>query len=376
MSKNTTTSGVPFAVRNAGEVRALSGTKFRKELLAAGTYQHPTRPWKTPLDVSESYIDSLVEQTNLGLTEGVKVPLPLGHDDSDDPEKNRGYMVRAFKDRNSRGELALFGEIEVTNPDTAERIGKDLQDISVYIDKFGSGQWTPEGDRIVHVALTNYPVYAGQDNFQRLSATGERETVPVLRREEAADQKENTMKLSADLREALEARGVTLDGDEPTVEDGLKALLSVEVPEPVEPPQPTADDVPRLLSVDPKAERYFGAWQKAEGEKIDGEVEAACKSGRLTAEGAEAVKALLSVGHGYSLSAKGEAQAVDVPSLVRTILSAIPENSVVPLENPDSNEDLKASAEGAPAVETKEFGVKDAQETASRMLARLNGDKE
>ena len=176
------------------------------------------------------------------------------------------------------------------------------------------------------------------------------------------------MKLSAEQREALAGRGVTLDGDEPTVEDGLTALLSVEVTEPVE---PTANDVPHLLSVDADAERYFSAWHKAEADKVEAEIKVACEDGRLSADMAEAVKTLLGVSQGYSLSAEGKAEAVDVPALVRTILSAIPAKAVVPV-----GEEVTAAAAGNdpgahPPVEVKEFGPADVAETVKRMAARV-----
>lgn len=64
------------------------------------------------------------------------------------------------------------------------------------------------------------------------------------------------------------------------------------------------------------------------------------------------VTALLSVRHGYALSAKGEATAVDVRATFEKILAAIPEDAVTPLK-----ERLKkmSIADGQPPMEPTDF---------------------
>jgi hypothetical protein len=360
----------PFVIRSDGAFKTTKRLgRYKKELLREGEYQHPTNPWPRPLRVDAAYLELVARNTKAGLDAGVKVPLPITHIDAENPEANRGFWDDVEVEEREDGSKTLYGYVDVTDPDTDKRIGRELQDVSVYLDDWGSGTWKPEGDRLVHVALTQYPVASGHDNFVALSVGNsvDSKEVPVLRREAAADERKNTMKLSAQLREAAKALGVTLAGDE-LDEEGLKAIFLAA--EPAEtPPAPTADDVPRLLSVDVEKERYFARAYAAEEKNAEGVVKAATDAGKLTADMAEAAKALLAVRHGYSLSADGKVEAVDVHDLVTKLLSAIPDKAVVPVEDKVNDKDLKNSAAAAPPVKPKEFGAKDAEEEAKQILA-------
>lgn len=345
-----------------------SGKRFVKELLREGTYQHPVRPWPEPLKVDEAKIDELVANTMSGLGAGVRVPLPITHDDGADPETNRGFWQRVFKAKNSAGSFSLYGEAEVSNEETAAQVGKELRDVSVYINDFGSGNWTPKGDRIVHACFTNYPVFTGQENFVALSAGGGVESTRCnasLRL--SAEPERTSMKITQNLRDAAKTFGVTLAGEDLT-ETALETLLSAAVaakaPPSIEAPALSEKDVPRILSVDTKGERYFSAYRAQAEKSVALEVEGAEKAGRLTKPMADAVRSLLSVTHGYGLSAEGAASAVDVPALVRTVLSGIPDRAVVPV-TPDPSK----SAAGAPPLDPTKFSVEVLADTAKRILS-------
>ena len=343
---------------------------YRKELLGEGVFQHPTRPWAEPLVVDEAYLNELAANTNAALDAGIKTPVPNKHTDGEDPEANRGFLAGPVEvARREDGNLALYGTVEITNPSTADQIGRDLQDVSVYIDSFGSGDHTPDGDRIVHVALTNYPVYSGQENFVALSTVEGVSSIPVLR-EVTLDEDERTdsMKITDEIREGAKALSIDLVGEDLTAEDLAKILSAAKPADAVEPP--SADDVPRLLSVNAEENRYFGAFRKEADARIADEVEAAEKAGKLTSETADAVKTLLSCDHGYALSAEGAAESVDVPALVRTLLSSIPDNAVVNVDQrPGADEALGKGSE-APANKPDEFTAEDAQAHADRILGK------
>lgn len=337
------------------------GKRFVKELLRQGSYQHPTNPWPTPLEVTERKIDELVENTMSGLAAGVKVPFPTTHNDGENPESNRGFFDKVFKAKNSKGSLSLYGEVEVTKEETAEQVGRDLRDVSVYINDFGSGNWTPKGDRIVHACITNYPVFADQENFVALSAGGSVEStsrIQPLRL--STEPTRNRMKITAELSAAAKSLGVTLVGEELTPE-ALTSLLSAAKPAPA--PTFGEADVPKALSVDPSKDRYFSQFRKQADATVALEVETAEKAGRLTKDMADAAKSLLSVTHGYGLSVDGKATQVDVPGLVRKMLAGIPDRAVVPV-----TPDPAKSGQSRPQAEGEKFAAENAS-VAARILS-------
>lgn len=339
-----------------------TGKRFLKELLREGTYQHPVRPWPQPLVVNEAKIDELVKNTMSGFEHGVKVLFPITHNDGENPESNRGFFNKVFKARNSKGSLSLYGEVEVTTEDTAEQIGRDLRDVSVYINDFGSGTWAPDGQRIVHACITNYPVFSGQENFVALSAFGGVESTSrndSLRLD--AEPKKDRMKINDAIRNSAKSLGITLSGDELT-EDALTAMLASAKPAEAKPV--TEADIPKILSVDTKADKYFGAYRTQLGVSTEAEIVAAEKAGRLNKDMADACRTLLSVAHGFSLSADGDATKVDVPALVRKVLAGIPDRSIVPV-----TPDPKLSVGAAPPIEPKKFDSAELKAVAERMLS-------
>lgn len=367
----------PFIINPGGEWTLSAdgdAPKFRKELIGEGVFQHPTRPWAEPLVVDEAYLNELAANTNAALSHGIRTPLPNKHTDGEDPEANRGFLAGEVEvGTRADGKRALYGVVEVTNPDTAQQIGRDLKDVSVYIDSFGSGDFTPEGDRIVHVALTNYPVYSDQENFVALSTGEGVSSIPVLREVSGDERTTNTMKITDSVRKILSARlGVTLAGDELTA-DGFDTILSA-LPEKADPaPAPTADDVPRLLSVDPSEDRYFSAYQKSVAESLEKEVTEAEKAGRLTKDMAESARTLLSCTHAYALDAEGKAEAVDVPKAVRAMLAGIPDKAVVNVDDRQGADRALSTVGDAPPVEAEKFDAEKGAEVANRMLSLIPG---
>jgi hypothetical protein len=365
-----------YVIRAPNGEYKLDGKRFLKELLREGSYQHPTQPWDEDLVVDEAKIDELVANSLDGLDHGVKIPFPVNHQDMNDPEKNRGFTTTLFKKQNPSGSLSLYGEIDVVNEETAGKIGTELQDVSVYIAGWGSGQWKPDGERVVHVALTNYPVAAGMENFVALSGAPDVDSklnVPVLRRL-AVDQRKNTMKIPSKLREVAKGLGVELVGDE-LDEKSLTAFAErvAVATKPIKADAPTPEI---LLSVDVEKNSYFSKYHEQKNAKAESDVEAAEKAGKLNKDMAEAAKTLLGVGHGYALSAEGKAEAVDVPTLVHTLLSGIPDKAVVNVDDRVSDADLARSTAGSPEVKPKQFSAEDLKATKDRILSNVNPSKD
>ena len=96
------------------------GRLFRKEVIRAGTYQHPVNPWPEALDADRAYLERVALNTNEAIARGIQVPIPDTHNDK--PEDNKGYVRRAFVDEVD-GEPALFIDAEIIDPETLPKVG-------------------------------------------------------------------------------------------------------------------------------------------------------------------------------------------------------------------------------------------------------------
>jgi len=94
---------------------------------------------------------------------GVKIPVPLGH--TDNPEKNKGFLTKAFeKDGSLISVIDLIG-------DDAEELSK-TQDVSIFVPpKFVDGKGNTYARPIRHVALTPFPVIPGLGEFEAVAAS-------------------------------------------------------------------------------------------------------------------------------------------------------------------------------------------------------------
>jgi hypothetical protein len=148
--------------------------RFRKELLRVGEYTHPGTGQK--FSVSREGIGRMAETFRRYTAAGNKAPLPIGHENWEDPERNRGWAIDAFAEGDS-----LVGIVELVG-DGIKLAG--TSDVSIYAEpsftdsKGNSYEWV-----IRHVALCTDPVILGLDGFVPLAASQNSQPVqvPVLK---------------------------------------------------------------------------------------------------------------------------------------------------------------------------------------------------
>jgi hypothetical protein len=148
--------------------------RFRKELLKVGEYTHPGTGQR--FSVSREGIGRMAETFRRYTAAGNRVPLPIGHENWEDPERNRGWAIDAFAEGDS-----LVGIVELVG-DGIKLAG--TSDVSIYAEpsftdsKGNSYEWV-----IRHVALCTDPVILGLDGFVPLAASQNFQPVqvPVLK---------------------------------------------------------------------------------------------------------------------------------------------------------------------------------------------------
>lgn len=356
------------------------GARFVKEVLREGTYQHPIKPWAQPLRATKDFLEALAARSNDALAHNIDVPIPDGHDDR--AVDNAGWAKRFYVDRNTDGTFGLFIEADITDPAYAEKIKNgSINKVSVYIDAFGDGQYDPKGDRVIHVALTGYPVAAKQGGFIALSANSNK-TVPVLTRLAASESPMLTLSLDrakalgltvpADAKDSIEVNEAALssllghiDGEKARTDEAVKAALAAQKPAEFD---PTPENVAKALTVDVSKDRRFARAQTALANAVDAEVKLALVSGRITVPMGEQIKALLSAECAFALGVDGKASVLDVPAAVRALLALIPEKAMVPVV------DRGGLTTEPPKVETDTaLAAKAAAEAGERMAAFANG---
>lgn len=144
------------AVKIASSSKGL--TRYTKELIKVGKYV------KDSVGLAfEVTHDTLVHWQNTfekWIANGNKVPIPLGHDSADEPEKNAGWV----QDMYIVGD-ALIGVLELADPKLAL-----TTDVSIYVPpEFVDGHGRKYIQPITHVALCTNPVIPGLKDFQELS---------------------------------------------------------------------------------------------------------------------------------------------------------------------------------------------------------------
>lgn len=134
--------------------------RFRKELIRTGTYRTADSVHFT---VDTEALDNWALQFARMSGNGVKVPVPSGHNTA--PDANRGWMVDIFREDDS-----LFGIVDLVGEDAIKMAGRS--DVSLYspahLDdgKGNSYKWP-----ITHVALCTDPVIPGLEGFVPLAAS-------------------------------------------------------------------------------------------------------------------------------------------------------------------------------------------------------------
>lgn len=161
-------SGATGATGAAGAVAAGQGL-FEKELLRVGRWAHPAG--KFVLDVTRERLARWVEGFRRMAARGIRVPVPYGH--SYDARDNAGF-VREMRVEGDR----LVGVLDIPRDDDAARLGATATAVSVSVNPdFVDGSGERFGEVIEHVAVTNYPIVSGQENFVPLADEGRAEVV-------------------------------------------------------------------------------------------------------------------------------------------------------------------------------------------------------
>jgi len=133
-------------------------TKFRKEVIKAGHYRHPTT--NEEFDVTIDVMDHWVATFNRFLSGGNQVPVPLGHERNGMPEANAGWVTDMVVENDS-----LYCIMELSDPKLAL-----TTDVSICIEKETTdGKGVVYNNIITHVALCTNPVIVGLEKFTKLS---------------------------------------------------------------------------------------------------------------------------------------------------------------------------------------------------------------
>lgn len=331
----------PFVTNAAGDFlfsgKTGAGALYKKEVIRAGTYQHPITPWPEPLSADRDYLERVAANTNEALSRGIEVPVPDTH--TDKPEDNKGYVRRVYVedvDEGGQNVPALVADVEFLDDDIVPKIGQTIRRVSGWFTPHGDGEWTPEGERLRHVALTNYPVASRQENFVALSeaapvSSPDETKASVLTREDPRPGDEQ-MQFSEQQIEAMRALGIELPEDGAVSEAVLDALIAKANVEPPKPEKPMGIDAAgAALSISPDTP-FYAKYRGEAAKTLDTEINAAKEAGKLTEDGANAFRTLLSTDHAFALSDEGVAAPTDVAAAARALVAALPDNASVPVE--------------------------------------------
>lgn len=141
-----------------------TGGRFRKEVIKKGQYVQKVDGLQ--FEITDDTLAHWVAQFAAMRKNGVKVPVPMGHDES--AESNRGWVEDLFVDGD-----ALVMVCELFDKDVANLVKRN--DVSVYspptwVDGKGNKYLRP----IRHIALTPTPVIPELDEFRPIAASFER----------------------------------------------------------------------------------------------------------------------------------------------------------------------------------------------------------
>ncbi len=136
--------------------------RFRKELIRVGQYVKESAG--LAFEVTRKTLEHWVATFERWSINGNKVPIPLGHDAADNPEKNQGWVKNLLVVGDS-----LFAIMELIDPAMAL-----TTDVSIYVPaKFVDGKGRTYVQPIAHVALCTNPVVPGLKGFEQLSLSNE-----------------------------------------------------------------------------------------------------------------------------------------------------------------------------------------------------------
>lgn len=148
---------------------------FEKELIYVGEFKKDGQVIK----VTPQLIDHWVNESAIMMAHGFKIKLPVEH--TFDPEKNRGHVLSLYKKKDSKNRIGLFGKLKFLTEEDA-KLAKSA-DVSIFQPpSYEMGNGYTALKPITHVALTDYPVVPGLDEFQTISASfaGDNKSMTIL----------------------------------------------------------------------------------------------------------------------------------------------------------------------------------------------------
>lgn len=149
----------------------VKGLTFRKEVIYVGTFFAPQADGsRQKFNVELADLQRWKQSVDLQLERGVLIDVPKGH--TTDPEASRGKVVGAVVGKNSRGEPALFLDIEFADAQSAS-LAKTTQ-VSIFSPpSWQDGLGNTYSRPIRHVALTQQPVIPKLDAFTLIASLDE-----------------------------------------------------------------------------------------------------------------------------------------------------------------------------------------------------------
>jgi len=121
-------------------------------------------------EITEATIDHWIKTQDDLICEGVEIPMPLEHENRDNPEMRRATAGAYNKKLDSKGRVSLFGQVKFRDRQAA----KDLKEsqTSIYAEReLVTGKGNRYSIPITHVAFTDYPVLPGMDKFVAIAAS-------------------------------------------------------------------------------------------------------------------------------------------------------------------------------------------------------------
>lgn len=218
MTPRLPTVPVVLAVRGGAPWAEVSPRWFRKEIVREGRWIHPM--WGEEIPFDRLALEMIAQQTNLLLGSINRIPFPDGH--RFDAASNLGWWHGVWTEPVPEGgAIRLMGLVEVLRDETAQRLGRETRDVSMFLEpETRDAHGAVFRNAITHVAATDYPVIDEQTTFAPLElARGtEKITVQVLKPVAAAPatHKENESMALSD--KALAALGFARDA-KPTETD-------------------------------------------------------------------------------------------------------------------------------------------------------------
>lgn len=154
-----------FSADQIDKFQKVNELRFRKELIYEASFDKDGQ--KFSVDTLD--FDHWISVHQQMIADGIKIPVCIEH--TRDPEATRGFLLSLERGLDSLGREALFGIIEFKTTEYAKLAA--TSDVSIYCPR-SRKRTTQEGGQyyrpIEHVALTNYPVVGGLDEFEGVLA--------------------------------------------------------------------------------------------------------------------------------------------------------------------------------------------------------------